>query len=1538
MNFSFSQLSTRTLLLAILPATLALGAAAVSPLTPQKSPKPKTVPTKSQDKVLSTAAKNLPSPPKNEGTGRGVGGEVVNFTGKWQQTVALKEGQTVEVSVHLDKPSALPPNARIAAEWTLNGAVIEPDKKRPEPDFGITAPITANWRKVLHALDNDIYLIYRAPKAGTYTLTLSPVTNEAAIGGTERWREKGNAPMLTDQPSETPYPAGTKTPITVMVRPIDTGSLAQQNYLETVIEAEPNDTPEMAQPLTLASGGKDEVKTWEVTGGADDAEFFDNGKIGKSGEDWYRINYTGKETQMLTAQISMPGQTVAARVRAYRLKGNREQNNSLPNDPIAKRPNHPITYLPIEEYGEGRDANERVHQQDEEHRANIVRTLKPGETYFLRVEANSPGYQLQLRVLRPAPYLDNPKLAVRQAVYTQIGQVDSWLTNRPRGASVDRRLRDTGNLLGTQCMSCHTQSGVWGPSVPFQKGYRLENAQNYWHMVDVMYECLRPTNELKDAANNTSLAPLDIGDGPAGTRAAGFNIVNAERILAPRKLHARQQIKTANYVMLTADPGGINAAGPGSNIGRVIVWMMSTEILKTAWEKSGNPEYFRKIEEKAKSILDDKVQFTDDVALRLHYFNAVFPIAKYAEIVKQAEAQEFAAKKKVTPKPEEVEKFVAQVKEKLAEDERRLRAIQNEDGTWGFNPGTTPDMGKTWKAGDKTPDPSPTALAIMGLNSAGYGITDPNIAKGVTALLKAQDSSGRWNKAAQTGFVTSAYALHALSRLYPETPQQPKREDFLPKKGESLLATVKRVQALALARVPKTTDLLLQAATNENALVRYWAMIGLGVASSDVGVEILTSHLGDSVKMVRDAAVWALRQTLLNDIGWSKVLTAAEKGTDDQRAAAMQVLNMRADATTTKANVNWNRLTNLFDKAMNRDPHPAVRAWASKAAWQWWVWNPPVRKSLNASWVRLLERPEINAMVESTTRYSSQALFVVNGHKANGSSEHQYKELAELFEAIVKRIDTPVDAAVKTRLTSRLVAIGGTFYNTAGGDGGPGQMGYVTPNSGEMMGKASLAYLQDAIKGTDIKRIMAGIEGGSNVPHQPLTAFLVDYSLKGPEELRKMSSEAVGDPRSAKLAAVPEQVEPQMAQIKRGAAEPSRRPQISDPIINLWAKVNWIVPKTEEQQRNFFNLIVPKFETYYSAEQIAGMGDAAKKAEMQKEMDSAWYLADRLGEVLEKNPDLHLDIVFKSYFPAQFKNPLEEHFWLRSVEWLLTFGNSMMKADATPASTTKTAAFQKNAPPKVDANLTIKDRALQLYLDALKPTASPQTRAAAIRMSNKTALRSNPEVLRALQNVLTFEKEKPLREIIENVLKQGTEKFLPDLLAFLKEEKHATTKLVNNEPQLTDAQKDDVIYFRDYVMPELSRQKRGDQQSCAGCHAVVGRVPSFYMKPADQFGYTPVADLMFNYRVLQSKVRLDEIEKSKILRKPLNIQDGKEDGHQGGRRYTPTDDGYLILKKWAETQRTFLPVPVVSAMSSPVPSTLGESERKVSANVGLGTK
>ena len=83
------------------------------------------------------------------------------------------------------------------------------------------------------------------------------------------------------------------------------------------------------------------------------------------------------------------------------------------------------------------------------------------------------------------------------------------------------------------------------------------------------------------------------------------------------------------------------------------------------------------------------------------------------------------------------------------------------------------------------------------------------------------------------------------------------------------------------------------------------------------------------------------------------------------------------------------------------------------------------------------------------------------------------------------------------------------------------------------------------------------------------------------------------------------------------------------------------------------------------------------------------------------------------------------------------------------------------------------------------------------------------------------------------------------------------------------------------------------------CHGVAGRVPSLELAAADDRGYVKAADLYSNYRKLVERVNEANVEQSKLLRKPLNVQTGQEDGHQGGKRFNPTDRPYQILRRWA---------------------------------------
>jgi hypothetical protein len=74
------------------------------------------------------------------------------------------------------------------------------------------------------------------------------------------------------------------------------------------------------------------------------------------------------------------------------------------------------------------------------------------------------------------------------------------------------------------------------------------------------------------------------------------------------------------------------------------------------------------------------------------------------------------------------------------------------------------------------------------------------------------------------------------------------------------------------------------------------------------------------------------------------------------------------------------------------------------------------------------------------------------------------------------------------------------------------------------------------------------------------------------------------------------------------------------------------------------------------------------------------------------------------------------------------------------------------------------------------------------------------------------------------------------------------------------------------------------------------------LAPPDSHGYWSAEKMLKNYLTLQQRINLSDLEQSKLLRKPLNVQTGKEDGHQGGRRYLPADRGYQIIRRWVLNQ------------------------------------
>jgi hypothetical protein len=212
---------------------------------------------------------------------------------------------------------------------------------------------------------------------------------------------------------------------------------------------------------------------------------------------------------------------------------------------------------------------------------------------------------------------------------------------------------------------------------------------------------------------------------------------------------------------------------------------------------------------------------------------------------------------------------------------------------------------------------------------------------------------------------------------------------------------------------------------------------------------------------------------------------------------------------------------------------------------------------------------------------------------------------------------------------------------------------------------------------------------------------------------------------------------------------------------------------------------------------------------------------------------------------------MDEMVWLPSVKWLLTFGTPVPEVGQPGA----------RAAGKFDM---LRRRAVDLYVKQLDEGANPRLRTAALQMAADTTIRSHERIAPALRKMTP----------------QYFEPELPEVSALAPEWKR------NFE------------YFREWVAPELLRPNRDDELACLSCHGVAGRVPSMELLPA-QRGYLDARAVYGNFQALLERVNEHDVEQSKLLRKPLNVQSGEEDGHQGGRRYNPNDRGYQIIRRWS---------------------------------------
>ncbi len=179
-------------------------------------------------------------------------------------------------------------------------------------------------------------------------------------------------------------------------------------------------------------------------------------------------------------------------------------------------------------------------------------------------------------------------------------------------------------------------------------------------------------------------------------------------------------------------------------------------------------------------------------------------------------------------------------------------------------------MDKTWKTNGEF-DPAPTALALIALQALGFDANDPAVARGVKALLAHAGPLRQVEQRCAHGFrYDGLCAARARAALPRRRPTNRRRDAFVPRRGESLLAAIARVRALSHTNDPALIDLMIQAASHSSPQVRFWGAMALGGVQNERGVPPLIRLMGDPVKMVRDASAWAMEQTLLDDVGLRK--------------------------------------------------------------------------------------------------------------------------------------------------------------------------------------------------------------------------------------------------------------------------------------------------------------------------------------------------------------------------------------------------------------------------------------------------------------------------------------------------------------------------------------------------------------------------------------------------------------------------------------------------------------------------------------------
>ncbi|HEY3130549.1 MAG TPA: HEAT repeat domain-containing protein [Acidobacteriota bacterium] len=796
--------------------------------------------------------------------------------------------------------------------YSLSLSVDSPRNFRPEDRLSVVLRDARSElaRKVLHLGDPDIYLTFRPTIAGLGTLML------------EAKADRLQTAAVADRTARLPY--------TVKVLEWRlTGSEGSRgnplrqdpsvgNGLGVEIETEPNNTWEQANLIHLGT---------TVFATADDDPYIPvpegrERQAMERGEDWFRFEFAGQKPQLAFFNIDLDERdNIPCDVSVYRIENGRLHPYEDGTDPVT--PPHEVQAI------NGNKFTSRV--------------LRQKGTYYVRVLAHHPSYQLRTAVYDLPPYQD-PRQAVRTAVDYIIDAGDSWHANTPRKGGIYSRVANVHQET-SECVACHpTHFSLRAQLYALQNGYPVRERPQVQFLTERFYNNPRPFYGHPGASWSRMIsAPANV----LSRMAALLNIYERE-VSGERRDEFFQGV--GGYLKLYyrdrnhLPPDESNGNTP--IVSRYEVAWYSWVTMDELYRRTGDKSWLQ-YREQLRRLLEE----TD----HRNMLDLCYQTLALSSIDRDG------------------------YRDRIRQNCEKIFSHQRANGQWAMN-----------FESDAPEAEFQTGHCLWVLATAGYGPEDSRIAKAVAYLLKRQQPFGGWFDPQQpyenfrTPFRETQMAILALSTLYKgsepakvpgDTPRlegensklgirsskpasrwgqafepPPARLDF--SRVDRLLRELNNIWDPPPRRL--MTD-VMAAATHDDVLVRQAAIACLGRVGDASSIAPLKLALGDPSKIVQRAAAWALRQLASRkQLGDEAIRTALSDKSDRMRWGATRIFATHFSSLARRPGIAASLLRRVDD------PVVTVRMQALKGLWQLWYWNDSakIRDRVEAIFISRLGRSQ----------------------------------------------------------------------------------------------------------------------------------------------------------------------------------------------------------------------------------------------------------------------------------------------------------------------------------------------------------------------------------------------------------------------------------------------------------------------------------------------------------------------------------------------------------------------------------------------------